>query len=64
MQLCLRIHCFDGLRKAAQTIGDRNQNVLQAAVLQFVKDLESELGTFGLFDPQAQHFLPAAGFDA
>jgi NAD(P)-dependent dehydrogenase (short-subunit alcohol dehydrogenase family) len=33
-------------------------------MLEFVEDLEPELGTLGLFDPQSQHFLAAIGPDA
>ncbi|MCY1383443.1 hypothetical protein D9M69_715690 [compost metagenome] len=46
-----RINRLDRLGEAAQAVDHRNQDVVQAAVLQFVEDLQPELGAFGLLDP-------------
>src|SRR5262245_19792016 len=49
----------DRLRKALQPVDHRQQDVLQAAVLELGHDLEPELRAFVLFDPQAQDVLGA-----
>lgn len=59
-----RIDRLDRFGEAAQPIDHRDQDVVQAAVLQLVEDLQPELGAFGLLDPQTQYFLAAVGADA
>ncbi|KVN92973.1 hypothetical protein WJ70_14060 [Burkholderia ubonensis] len=61
LDLGSRIYRLDCLGEAAQAVNDGDQDVVQAAVLQFVEDLQPELGTLGLLDPQTQHFLAAVG---
>ena len=39
---------FDRLEETAQAVYNSAQNVLQAAVLEFIENLEPERGTFGL----------------
>ena len=52
----LRKYCIDGLRKALQSVDDRDQNVLGPARLQFVDDAQPEFGALGLLDPDAPNW--------
>lgn len=54
----------DGLGQALQTIDHGDQDVLAPSGLEFIEDLEPELGSFGLLDPQAQHVALAIGLHA
>jgi hypothetical protein len=47
----------DSLRKSLQAIDDGNQNVLDAAVLEFGHDAQPEFGAFRGLDPKAQDVL-------
>ena len=47
----------DGVGEALQPIDHGEQEVLDAAVLEFVHDPQPELGALGLLDPQAQDML-------
>jgi hypothetical protein len=60
----LRENRVDGLRKTPQPIDDGNQDVTDAAALEFVHDAQPELGAFGLFDPQTQNIFGAVRQDA
>ena len=53
----------DGLWKALQPIDDGDQDVTDAAALEFIHDAQPELGAFGLLDPQAQNILGTVGQD-
>src|SRR6516162_703945 len=59
----LREHRRDRFREAFEPIDHRNENVVDAARLELVDDLEPELGAFGLLDPQPQNFLLAVGIE-
>ena len=48
LDLLFGIDRFDRLDEAAQAVYNSAQNVLQAAVLEFIENLEPELGTLGL----------------
>lgn len=54
----------DRLGKALQAVDDGDQDVGDAAVLQFVHDTQPELGAFRLLDPDAQNLPGAVGQDA
>ena len=47
LDLRLRIHGLNGFWEAAPSVGDSNEDVMQTAVLQFVADLQPELGPAG-----------------
>jgi hypothetical protein len=49
-------HC---VRQAGQTITAKHENILYAARLQVIENLEPEAGALGFFDPQSEHFLAA-----
>ena len=61
LHLGLREGGGDGLGEAPQPVDNRDQNVIDAPVAQFVHDPQSEFGPFGLFHPQAERLLMAVG---
>ncbi len=64
LDLRLRKDSVDGLWEALEAIDHGDQYILDATVLQFGHDAQPELGTFGLFDPDAQYLLGAVGAHA
>ena len=60
----LRKDRLDRLREALQAIDDGDQDILGAASLQIVHDLEPELGALGRFDPEAENVLRSVRCDA
>ncbi len=54
----------DRLGEALQAVDDGDQDVGDAAVLQFVHDAEPELGALGLLDPDAENLVRAVRQDA
>ncbi len=57
-------HGSDRVREALEAIYDRQHDILGAAVSELVHDAQLKLGTFILFDPEAEDFLAAIGADA
>ena len=55
----LREYCADRVGEATQPIDHRDQNIADTTGLEFVHHLEPEIGTLGLLDLQAEHFLLA-----
>src|SRR5262245_48369897 len=47
----------DRLRKALETVDDRDQDVVDAAGFQLIDNLEPEFGALHLFNPKAKHAL-------
>src|ERR1700735_3467960 len=54
----------DRLRKSLEAVDDGDQDVCNAAILQIVHNLETELGALGLLDPKPQNLLLAGRLDA
>src|SRR6185437_9577642 len=57
----------DGFHSVAQTgepIAANDQRIVHSTSLQIVEHLEPEAGTFGFFNPQPEHLLPAGNTDA
>ena len=54
----------DGLGEALQTVHDRDQDVLGAAVLQLVHHRQPEFGTFIFGDPEAKNLALAIAGNA
>lgn len=54
----------DGLGQALQAVDHGNQDVPAPSGLEFIEDLEPELGPLGLLDPQAQHVALAVSLHA
>ena len=46
---------------ALEPVGDGDQDVMDSARLQVVEDLHPELGSLGVFDPDAQDVAAAIG---
>lgn len=57
MQVCTTVWG----KTALQDVDDGNEDVADAAVLQFVHHATLELGDFGLLDPDTQDILVAVG---
>jgi hypothetical protein len=55
----LREDRVNSFGKALQAIDYGDENVLRTAGLQLVDDAQPELGTLGLFDPDAENLLGA-----
>ena len=53
----LRVNRGDRLREALETVDHRDENVVDAARLEFVDDLEPELGPLALLDPKPENLL-------
>lgn len=61
LDLGLRVDRLDRFREAAQV---STTAIRISTVSQLVENLEPELGTLGLLDPQSQHFLAPVLADA
>src|SRR5258705_13927391 len=61
---CRRKHGGDRLGKSLQAIDDGDQNVLDAAVLEFGHDAQPEFSAFRGLDPKAQDVLGSFQRDA
>ena len=57
-------HGVNRLRKTLQTVGDGDQDILDATVLQLVHYPEPKLGAFRLLDPNAENLFATVGQDA
>src|SRR6202034_496572 len=51
----LREHRIDRFGKALEPVDHRNEDVIDAARLEFVDDFQPEFGAFALFDPQSEN---------
>jgi hypothetical protein len=58
------INRFKGLGEAAQAVNVGDQDIVQSSIIQLVKNLQPELSTLFLLDPQAHHFFATNGADA